>query len=124
LWNIELGVEWGSCIFNRVNALHIFIECAVLRWWPLLISFASSIEYLSRSTHLCVVLNSDNLELVPVRRERLLQVLRLLGASYSAADGVAGLEQLVDDVERNLAVRAGDEDLGSCVEGERGHDGR
>jgi hypothetical protein len=77
-----------------------------------------------QSAHLCDVLNNEHLELVSVRCERLLQVLRLLSTSYGAANGVAGLEQLIDDVECNAAVRAGDGDLGSCVGGEGGHNGR
>ena len=55
--------------------------------------------------------DDGDLELVAVGLEELAQVARLALRAHGAPDGVARLEEGLEDPDGDVAVRAGDEDL-------------
>ena len=64
-----------------------------------------------RVTHLGDIVHDNDLELVSVGLEELAQVARLALRAHGAPDGVARLEEGLEDPDGDVAVRAGDEDL-------------
>jgi hypothetical protein len=97
---------------NRVDAFDCIVKRAIL-------SSPMSNQHMHSSgdssdeglrTHPRNVVDDDHLEFVAVCCERRLKMLALLRVTHRAAHGVAGFEELVDDVHRDVAIRAGDED--------------